>query len=261
MKKVIITLLICCPLISIAQTGRQKLSKDSVQYYQRQLRDLWKKSYDSMVNSEKYKEINQKLNSKGKNNSENFGVELTFFTGLQINNYSNLNARLTSLGVKEKKTLLLPLGIGLAFRFNKIIVGYDLTPILVGDNSSGALGHGYLSTNVIKTKRWIFSPQVGYGGQSVTIRVPTQSPSTNFNSYFTTSSNQVEIRNKNTFLDFALALKVYPKNRDTYIPVLRFGYRYGLTENAWEIRNGTSTNAPIDRNSNFYIHLMLGFGD
>lgn len=261
MKKAIIIVLIFSPLISIAQTGRQKLSKDSIQYYQRQLRELWKASHDSMINSEKYKEINQKLKSKGKSNSNNFGVELAVFTGLQVNNYSNLNARLTSLGVKEKKTLLLPFGIGLAFRFNKIIVGYDMTPITVGDNSTGAYIHGYLSTNIIKTKKWIFSPQVGYGGQNVTVRVPTQSTSTNFNSYFTTSSNQVEIKHKNSVLDFSLAIKLYPKNRDTYIPLFRLGYRYGLTENAWEVRNGTSTNAPIDRNSNFYFQLMLGFGD
>lgn len=120
MKKVIIAFLIYFPLISIAQTGRQKLSKDSVQYYQRQLRELWKTSYDSMINSEKYKEINQKLKPKGKSNSDNFGVELTFFTGLQVNNYSNLNARLTSLGVKEKKTLLLPVGVSSPFFSAKV---------------------------------------------------------------------------------------------------------------------------------------------
>lgn len=245
----------------MAQERIQKLSKDSVRYYQNQLRELYKSTYDSLKNSIRFNEINQRLNQNAKNTSDNFGVELTFFTGLQVNNYSNLNERLSSLNVKEKKTLLLPVGVGLAFRFNKIIVGYDMTPILLGDNSSGAYIHGYLSTNIIKTKQWVFSPQIGYGGQNVTVRVPTQSTSTNFNSYFTASANQVELRHSNPVLDFALALKLYPQNRDTYIPLFRVGYRYGLKEEAWEVRNGNSTNSPIDRNNNFYIQLMFGFGD
>ncbi len=261
MKNVIIAFLVSCPSISIAQSSNQKLSKDSIRYYQRQLREISKAAYDSMVTSEKYKEVSRKLNPNGQSSSDNFGVELTFFSGLQTNDYANLNTRLSSLGIKKVNTLLLPVGIGLAFRFNKIVVGYDMTPLMVGDNSTGAYFHGYLSTNVIKTKKWIFSPQVGYGGQGVTVRIPTQSASSNFNSYFTTSSNQVEVKHSNSVLDFAIAVKLYTKNKNTYVPLFRAGYRHGVTEKAWEIKNGNSTNAPVDRNSNFYVQLMLGFGD
>ena len=260
MKKAIIVVILFFPIFCIAQTGRQKLSKDSIQYYQRQLKNLWKSSYDSLVNSEKYKEINQKLNPNGKTNSDNFGVELTFFTGLQINNYDNLNIRLKSLGIKEVKKTVFPVGIGLSFRFNNIIVGYDLS-IISGDNSNGAYGNGYISTNILKTKKWIFSPQIGIGGQNVIVRIPTLSSSNNFNSYFTTSANQVEITNKNTVLDFAMAFKIQIKDRNTYAPLFRLGYRYGLNESNWEIKNGTSTNPPKDRNNNFYIQLRVGFGD
>ncbi|MFT3935093.1 MAG: hypothetical protein QM726_15810 [Chitinophagaceae bacterium] len=121
MKSTIIAIAILFPLFLIAQ----KLPKDSVLYYQNQLRELYKSTYDSLESSSKFKEINQKLNPNGQNNKDNFGVELTFFMGLQVNNYSNLNTRLSTLNVKEQKNLLLPLGFGLAFRFNKVIVGYD----------------------------------------------------------------------------------------------------------------------------------------
>lgn len=248
-------------MLSIAQSSNQKLSKDSTRYYQMQLRSMSKAAYDSMVNSQKYKEISQKLNLNGQGNADKFGVELTFFSGLQSNDYVNLNARLSSLGVKKINTLLLPVGVGLAFRFNKIVVGYDMTPTMVGDNSSGGYIHGYLSTNVIKTKKWIFSPQFGYGGQSVIVRIPTQSSSSSFNSYFTTSANQVEVTHNSSVLDFGIAIKLFPKNRNTYVPLFRAGYRYGTKEKAWKIKNGNSTDAPMDRNSNFYVHLMLGFGD
>ncbi len=221
---------------------------------------MWKSSYDSIINSERYKQINQKLNPNGKKKSDNFGVELTFFMGLQINNYDNLNNRLKSLGIKEVKKTILPFGIGLSFRFNKIIVGYDLG-IMSGENSSGGYGNGYISTNILKTKKCIFSPQIGIGGQNLIVRIPTQSSSNNFNSYFTTSANQVEIINKNIVLDFAMAFKLQIKNRDTYAPLFRLGYKYGLNESNWEIRNGISNNSPNDRNSNFYIQLRVGFGN
>ncbi len=259
-KSIIITFIILFPLTTVAQTNKQKLPKDSVIYYHKQLRDLWKNNYDSIINSDKYKEINQRLNPNGTKNIDNFGVELTFFTGLQINNYDNLNNRLMSLGIKEVKTSVLPIGIGLSFRFNKIIVGYDMSA-MSGDNSSGAYLNGYISTNILRTKKWIFSPQIGIGGQSVTVRIPTQSSSNNFNSYFTTSANQVELVNKNTMLDFAMAFKLQAKDRDIYAPLFRIGYRYGLNENNWEVKNGISTDAPIDRNNNFYIQLRVGFGN
>lgn len=261
MKKALLPVLFLLPFISFSQSIKQRLSKDSIAYYQKQLRQMTIDTYDSLKNSEKYKEILGKLNQNPKNYTSNFGVELTVFAGLQINNYNSLNARLKSLNVKEQKTLLMPIGVGLAFRFNKIIFGYDMTPAMIGNNSSGAYFHGYVSTNMIKAKNWIFSPQFGYGGQNFTVRIQTQSSSINFNSYFTTSANQVEVRHSTSVLDFALAVKLHVPKREPYIPLFRAGYRYGLKNKTWEVRNGTSTNAPLDRNSNFYLQLMFGFGD
>lgn len=76
-KYIIIALVIGIPLISEAQKNKQKLPKDSIIYYQKQLKDLWKKNNDSLINSEKYKEIFQKLNPEGLKEKDDFGVELT----------------------------------------------------------------------------------------------------------------------------------------------------------------------------------------
>jgi hypothetical protein len=136
-----------------------------------------------------------------------------------------------------------------------------MTAIYIGDNTTGAYVHAYASTNVIRAKNWILSPQIGYGGQDFRVHVFTTSNSTNFNSYFTTSANQVELTHSNNVADMALAFKVYPKKSDTYVPVFRMGYRYAFKSTGWEITKGVSTNAPYDSNSNFYVQLMLGFGD
>ena len=261
MKKIFITIFIIIPFISISQSTRQKLSRDSIIYYNNQLRELKKATYDSMVNSEKYLELTNKINSNEKITNKKRGMEFSFFGGYQIDNYYKLNARLASLNVKEQNGLFYPIGFGLAFRVNKIILGFDES-IANGDNSTGGYSHIYLSTNIIKVEEWIFSPEVGYGLQGVKIRIPTQSSSTSFNSYFTTSSNQVEIIHNNSVLDFAIALKrLTPKNRHRYLKMLRFGYRYGLSENAWQMSNGTSTNAPTDRDNNFYFQIECGIGD
>lgn len=261
MKSVIITLALCLPFICISQVRDPKLPKDSLLFYHKELKSLYTASQDSLKSSDRYKEVYKKLYPNGENVSPNFGVEMIVFTGLQVNNYSGLNARLSSLRIKEKKTLMLPVGVGLSFRFNKIIVGYDMTAVTVGDNSTGSYIHTYLSTNIIKSKNWIFSPQVGYGQQTVTVRVPTQSNATNFDSYFTSQSNLVELTSGNPVLDFAVAIKLRKRNSTLNVPFFRFGYRYGLSEKPWEVTNGNSSGAPIDRNSNFYFHLMLGMGE
>ena len=261
MRKLLIALAGLLPIISYSQTDNQKLSKDSIKYYQLQLAALQRANYDSLINSDKYKTILAKLNYNGKNIQDNFGVELCVFTGLQWNKYSNLNERLNTLNVKEKKPLMLPFGVGLAFRFKKVIVGYDITPIIIGDNSRGTYIHGYVSTNIIRTKKWIFSPQFGYGGQSVVTRIVTKSSSSDFDSYFTTSANQVELNHRNSVFDVAMGFKFVSPQGNGYIPLFRIGYRYASKSKAWEVSNGSSVNAPFDKNNNVYFQIMLGFGD
>ena len=249
------------PFVSFSQTGTQKHSKDSIKYYQMQLAALQRANYDSLINSDKYKTLLAKLNQNGKSIQDNFGVELCVFTGLQWNKYSNLNERLNELNVREKKQLMLPFGVGLAFRFKKVIVGYDLAPIIIGDYSRGTYIHGYVSTNVIRTKKWIFSPQLGYGGQNVVTRIVTKSSATDFNSYFTTSANQVELNHRNSVIDIAMGFKFVSPQGNGYIPLFRIGYRYATKSKAWEVSNGSSVNAPFDKNSNVYFQIMFGFGD
>jgi hypothetical protein len=257
MKLLFCVLLFLTTLLLHSQTSDQKLSKDSVKYYQAELSKLYKANYDSLKNSEEYKFLTTKLKSKSE---ENFGVELIFILGYQHNDYTNLNERLVSLNLNEIKPSMSQIGVGLAFRFNKVITGYDMN-VLLGDRASGGYLHIYASTNLLKTKRFIFSPQIGYGRQSVTYKYKVQSPATDFNSYFT-APNKVEIYHSNSVVDFALAFKLYPKTDNyNYLSLFRIGYRYGLKEKPWKINDGNSSGAPYDRNSNFYLQLIIGFGN
>ncbi len=259
MKALFSILLLIISFISYSQSAEQGLSKDSIKYYRSELSKLYQTTYDSLRNSEKYKFLTDKL--KIKNNADNFGVELIMVVGYQKNDYANLSKRLASLNLNEVKSSMNPIGIGLAFRFNKFIIGYDMSALLQR-NGGGFYIHAYLSTNLIRINRFILSPQIGYGAQNVVYRYQTQSFSTNFNSYFTTSPNKVEIEHSNSVLDFALAFKLYPKTgNENYLSLFRIGYRHGLSEKAWEISDGNSANAPLDRNNNFYLQLVVGVGN
>ena len=139
MKLLFCVLLLTTTLFLHSQTTEQKLSKDSVKYYQAELSKLYKANYDSLKNSEEYKFLTTKLKSKSE---ENFGVELIFILGYQHNDYTNLNQRLVSLNLNEIKSSMSQIGVGLAFRFNKVIFGYDMN-VLLGARASGGYLHIY----------------------------------------------------------------------------------------------------------------------
>lgn len=240
-------LLLPCLLLQ-AQDSKLKPAKDSASFYRSELNKLRKDSYDSLVNSEKYIELTKKLETYNKE-ADKFGVELLGYAGGQINSYPNINQRLRSLNVTEIKTLMGSAGFGLALRFSKLIIGYDMSIVMAGGSqkntsANGFYIHGYFSTNAIKSKKWIFSPQIGVGTQSITAKVVTVSSANNFDAYFS-SANQVEIRNANTVLDFAMAFKMLNANTGRYMPILRTGYRLGLSDKIWEIKNGISTGGTV----------------
>lgn len=199
--------------------------------------------------------------SKANKLDDKHGMELTAFVGIQLSNFSNLNDRLKSLNTTTLKPDAVNIGIGAAVRFNKIIVGFDGGPLANHSNiveTSGYFFHFYLSTNILRSGRCIFSPQVGIGGQDLRATITQESTTQSFDQAITTATNQVTMRNYNTMLDVAMNLKLMIRNH--YRPIIRIGYRYGLSMVSWEIENGSVTDAPKDRGSNFYFQLMFGFG-
>jgi len=260
MRTIAITILFLLPLISMAQSKRQRLSQDSIRYYQEEMRKLYDETFDSLKNSARYKQIDEKLNPGGKERLKNIGGEMSVFFGFHRINFSNLNKRLASLGIKETKSWVTSIGAGFGLRFNKIIAGIDLAAFSNGENGSGSFMQVYLSTNEIKVKKFILSPTIGYGIQTVIIRVNRETTSTDFNAYFTGAANQVEIQHNNSVLDLGIAVKSRMPQSKFTMPLLKLGYRYGLKEKSWKVKDGNATNAPFDRNGNFYCQVILGIG-
>ncbi len=244
-----------------AQASNQKLSRDSVKYYQRELNNLWKAKEDSLKNSEEYKSLMAKLHRD--NHQKNVTVELLAYAGLYFNDFKNLNARLKSIGQNEVKTTSPSVGASLAIGYPIMTYGLELSGYTF-DNSTasfkGVHGRLFLATNLFKKSRIVMNPQIGFAGSFLNMFIHKSTGQTNFNDLFTNRANTVNLTHAQNYLDLALGLKLRsPKRENFYWQFFRAGYRYGLKDAAWKMRGGEIIDAPVDRNNQFYLQFCLGF--
>lgn len=256
---ILLLLLPTVPAGIYAQQEKVTLSRDSIMYYQKELAAMRKASYDSLINSEKYKAIYNRLYPGEEVIKEKVGVEIQFGIGFQTNNLSGLNSRLGALNISKQQPNTFSYGASLAFRFYQLLIGGSAYGVSA-KNMNGTTLQGFLSTNIIRIKKTIISPQVGFGSQSYNITRRTASTATNFDSYFTSAGNKVSISHRSPVLDFSLSLKVLNGKDNTYSQLIRMGYIQGLKDKAWKVEKGNSANAPVDRVGSFYVQLLLGMG-
>lgn len=259
MKYIIITFLTFFPFAVQAQTSKEKLPKDSLQYYDKELADLRNAAYDSLTNSKRYKELTQLLDRQRKVVRVEFLANLGFY----FTDFTNLNARLQSIGQKEIKNTVPSLGVTLAIGFPVMIYGLDMSTYTLGNYTASFKGiHGrfFIGTHILKKSPVVLNPQLGYASDALNMYVERSVASSNFNDLFTTQSNAVQLSHTNSYLDFTLGLKLKsPKKENFYWQFLRAGYRYGLKETSWSKREGNFVDAPKDRNNQFFVQFCLGF--
>lgn len=187
--------------------------------------------------------------------------EITLSAGGEINNLKNLDKRLAESGLEKPDSFLFSGGLGLAYDFNPIAVGAEL--------SAGGSGFGknssyqryskvYLSTNTIRSEKFIFSPEIGLGyRQFHTYHIKDGKQGT-FDHLVSSDLNQARMDQKGAVLDFGISLKRLAMERVD--PLFKIGYRYGLKSNEWKVQGATVENAPSDRINSFYFQLLLGLG-
>lgn len=190
-------------------------------------------------------------------------LEFTIYGGGQVLDITNINGRLSSLNLSKESPFLIIGGFGMSYRISNIILGYTIEGGASASSDhhiTSANANAYISTNAIRVKNLILSPQTGIGGQVVTIKLAKQGTATSFDQYLTTASNQTEITNTTVVLDLGLTLKYADPDTKRIYPFFRVGYRYGLEEKPWTVVNASSVKGPSDRLSNFYFQLLLGVG-
>ena len=118
----------------------------------------------------------------------------------------------------------------------------------------------YVATNLFKKSPIVLHPQIGYGTSILNMFIHKSPNQVGFDNLFQTQANTVQLGHNQNYLDLALGLKFKsPKAENFYWQFLRAGYRLGLKDEPWKMRGGTITNAPTDRNNQFYFQLCLGF--
>lgn len=261
MKYLFLAFFVSLTFLTKAQSSTQKLPKDSIKYYQKELNKLWRAAYDSFKTSAKYKEILSKLDPR--NRQKNVTVELLANIGLYFTDFESLNGRLKSIGEEEVKTMTPSVGASLAIGYPIMTYGLELSGY-VFDNSTasfkGVHARFFMATNVFKKSRIALNPQIGYAGSLLNMFIHKSSGQASFNDLFTTQSNTVQLSHSTSYLDLALGLKFKSFTAEPfYWQFFRIGYRYGLKDAAWSMRGGELQNAPTDRNNQFYVQFCLGF--
>lgn len=259
MKNISLALLLI--LTAFTKTQSQKLSQDSIRYYRSELNKLWRNASDSLRNSDRYKELVEKLN--GKNRGKVITVELLANVGLYFTDFKNLNERLKSIGQEEIKTMVPSLGASLAVGKPIMTYGMELNAYAFDNKNAsfrGVHGRFYIATNLFKKSPILLHPQIGYAGSILNMFIHKSASQVNFNDLFLTQTNTIQLSHSQSYIDLALGLKLKGTKRENfYWQFFRAGYRYGLKEEAWGMRGGTVNNGPLDRNNQFYIQLCIGF--
>ena len=261
MRYLLFVVFISLTILAKAQAPNQKLSRDSVRYYQKELGNLLNNTFDSLKNSEKYKEITSKLNHGRR--SKKVTVELMVNMGLYITDFKNLNSRLKSIGQQEIKSSVPSVGVSLAIGFPNLTYGCELSSYTLSNKTAifkGIHDRFYIATNVFRKGKVALHPQVGISSSILNMFIPSHQSQPNFDNLFLTQPNTVQLTHMANYLDFAFGLKLKSSTKDPfYWQIFRIGYRYGLTEVAWTRKNDELLNAPKDRNNQIYFQFCLGF--
>jgi hypothetical protein len=193
--------------------------------------------------------------------SEHAGFEFSFEVGSQFNHWTGLNNQLKAGGLTSESGGMFSLGLGTAVRLGPVIFGDDID-FLSSPDGLGSSFVFYLSTNELTCGKWIFSPVVGYGWQYTRMHVGQPNGATTFQGALTGPYNEVEVDHEGDFLDLGMTFKLhFNKNEKLYMPVFRAGYRVGLGNNAWTVgKNSFVTDGPRDNAGNFYLEVLVGFG-
>lgn len=194
-------------------------------------------------------------------------VECYVMGGGQFVNFSGLNGQLQKAGLDKVISAMAGFGFGFGVNLHRFTAGIDAS-VMQGYqhdvSATSAAGHIYLAVNALRSKSWTLAPEAGISWQAITVNITELGTAGSFNDALTHTQNQVELQHNNTMLDLALAFKMRPfypfLGRLGVKPICKFGYRYGLGNNSWEVRRSSVSDGPKDRASNFYLSLVLGFG-
>ncbi len=193
--------------------------------------------------------------------SRQAGFEFSFEVGSQFNHWSGLNSQLKAGGLSSESGGMFSLGVGTAARLGPVIFGDDID-WLTSPDAFGSSFVLYLSTNELSFRKWIFSPIVGYGWQYTRMHVGQANGATSFQEALIGTYNEVEVDHEGDFLDLGMTFKLrFDKREKFYMPIFRAGYRVGLGNNAWTVgRSSLISDGPRDNAGNFYLKVLVGFG-
>jgi hypothetical protein len=140
--RLFIVILLLLPLFSLSQ--KESTSKtDSVSYYNKQLQDLYRETYDSMRNTGIYKTATERLKYY-----ERFSANYTsfmVFTELDAANFDKFNASIAIDGYSKISEPMIRYGIGVSMMNERIALDYSF--FILGKPKSAKKGTEHIHTS------------------------------------------------------------------------------------------------------------------
>ncbi|MGA6120207.1 hypothetical protein [Sphingobacterium anhuiense] len=190
-------------------------------------------------------------------------LEVIYFAGIQFNDASNLNTLLKESGAGQVPGFGWNAGVGTAYRINQTLIGVNFS-LSTSGKKNNTLKTGdftmYVSTNAIRTGKFIFSPQLGFGPRFSNFTIEKQNMNGTFQDFLTNQSNETKLEHTASIVDLSVALKTTNVDRTLLTPKCRIGYKSSISVNEWKVANATVTNASKDRLGTFYLQLAWGIG-
>ncbi|MCB0847708.1 MAG: hypothetical protein KDE26_30860 [Bacteroidetes bacterium] len=130
---------------------------------------------------------------------------------------------------------------------------------------SRMMGWGDIGVSVWQNRNSALILRLGAGsvGSSYQIRSLENVNQVDFEDLLTETgaNSSTLIYHENTFLDMSVEWwKGRAKSRTSFGEAIRFGYRWGVKETAWEVLDAPSVNAPLDRMGEIYFNLCFHLG-
>lgn len=215
MKYLFIVFLLSTHFFANGQSTGQIISRDSVEYYQRQLNMLWKNTFDSLKNSDQYNQILSNLKRFTKK-SQNY-VGFSVFGDVIHSDYRKFNESIGQNGFTPLNSTMYRIGFGMSNKRNRTIKDFYFG--IVGFNNKSKKEGEAIKTSLSN----LF--QFDFGYDLIRSRVLDIYPFMGLSIRF---SNLNYSKSKQTNSSYTNITNIITNNQDVVSSSARIGYQAGL---------------------------------
>lgn len=182
-------------------------------------------------------------------------------------NFSKLNASFSANNLPIISENILGYGGGGHGYINRIIIGGEGYAFELVDKNNGSyitqvrgdVGFFNLGYLLINKDKWMLSPILGIGAQTMEIEI-TETTNESFSQILADPKNGTRLKNEQVLFDLGLQGNIFLTRSKFFSIGLKAGYQFSAIENKWTNTNGVIANGPATNADGAYTQLHFSFG-